>query len=82
MQFILWDPRDGEPRRDEDGTFLTDGLIGRIGPNNPYVRGYAAYHEGTCFLLDGVPDLDVGAFAVATFSLSGSKGIYRVYRIS
>lgn len=74
--FIIWDQKDGEPRRGDDGEFLTDGIIGRVGADNVYVRGYAAYREGDH------ESLEVGQFAVADFSLSGSKGTYRVYRVS
>ena len=29
-QFIIWDPRDGEPRRGDDGSFLSDGISGGL----------------------------------------------------
>lgn len=82
MRFILWDARDGRPREDEDGRIVSDGLIGRIGPDNAYVRIYAEYSEATKLDADGTPVLGVGDFTDATFRLSGSVGTYRVYRVS
>ena len=79
-KYIIWDPKDGEPRRDEDG-ITSDGLIGRVGRDNAYVRIYAAFAEGTPRAPDGGVALEVGQFAAATFSLSGSKGTYHVYRV-
>lgn len=26
--FIIWDPRDGDPRREESGEFISDGIRG------------------------------------------------------
>lgn len=75
MKYILWDPKDGEPRRDEDGAFLTDGLIGRIGPDNVYLTAYAKV------LRTPIAELHVGGVTEAEFSLSGSKGTYRIYRV-
>ncbi len=80
-RFIIWDHRrDGEPRTDDQGNITSDGLIGRIDDGNVYIRGYAVYAEGTV-LENGVPVLNVGGFVVATFSLSGTKGTYRIYRV-
>lgn len=76
-RFILWDPRDGEPRRNDDGTYATGGILGRIGPENPYLTAYAA-------VLPGEPlpqDLEIGQFTVARYSLSGSSGVYQIHRV-
>lgn len=82
-RFIIWDPRDGDrPRMSDDGTIESDGLIGRVSGDNAYIRTYAAYKPGTPRDLDGYPILDVGQYAEAVFSLSGSKGEYRVYRVA
>jgi hypothetical protein len=81
MRYILWNPRDGEPLTDEGGNVSSDGIIGRVGRDNVYVKTYAAYAEGTERDADGSPVLEVGGFAVADFSLSGSRGTYRVYRV-
>jgi hypothetical protein len=80
-RYIIWDPRDGEPRTDGDGEITSDGVIGRIGRDNVYLRGYAKYADGTEYGPDGAPVLEPGQFAVAEFGLSGSKGTYRVYRV-
>jgi hypothetical protein len=76
--FILWDPKDGDPPREEDGGFRTSGLVGVIGKDNVYFKAYAHYpsekrpedleHVGT--RIQGV-----------TFRLSCEKGIYDVYRV-
>ncbi len=81
-QYIIWDPTDGEPRRGEDGSFESSGLVGRVGGANAFVKVYAKYDEGTRRTPDGVPVLEVGQFARAEFSLSGSRGYYKVYRVS
>jgi hypothetical protein len=76
--FILWDRRDGAPRRDEDGALVSDGIVGRIGPDNVYLSGYAAYPADTRPL-----DLDVGGCIPGVgYSLSGSRGTYDVYRVA
>jgi hypothetical protein len=76
MKFIIWDARDGEPQRNEQGEFLSAGLIGVVGPDNAYISIYANYDDDT-----SAKELKVGQFAVARFNLSGSSGIYRVYRV-
>jgi hypothetical protein len=79
-KFILWDPKDGEPRTDEAGVITSDGIIGRVGRDNVYVRTYPVYDDVERDI-EGNVSLEVGGFAVATFNLSGSKGRYRVYRV-
>ena len=82
QRFIIWDPRDGDrPREDEDGNIVSDGLIGRVGPDNVYIRVYAEYDEKTRLDDGGAPHLAVGAYAQATFRLSGQTRRYQVYRV-
>lgn len=76
-KYIVWDPKDGEPLRGDDGSFASGGLIGEVGRDNVYVNTYAAYDE----MERDLAGLEVGQFSVATFSLGGSKGRYRVYRV-
>jgi hypothetical protein len=80
-KFILWDANDGNPPRDEEGGFLTPGLIGVIDEGNVYLRSYAHYlpsgNKGIVF----PAALEVGQFTYSEFNLSGSKGIYQVWRV-
>lgn len=77
-RFILWSTRDGAPRCDDDGVIVSDGIVGRIGADNVYLRGYAAYPGGVRPL-----DLAVGeCIRGVQYSLSGSTGIYDVYRVA
>ena len=77
-RFILWSTRDGAPRRDDDGVIVSDGIVGRIGPDNVYLRGYAAYPGDVRPL-----DLAVGeCIRSVRYALSGGAGIYDVYRVS
>jgi hypothetical protein len=76
-RFILWSTRDGAPRCD-DGVIVSDGVVGRIGPDNVYLCGYAQYPSDTRPL-----DLAVGeCIRGVQYSLSGSSGIYDVYRVA
>lgn len=61
-----------EPLRVEDGRILSDGVVGRIGPNNAFLRTYAAYTGATH------DDLKLGEGCRAEFSLSGQTGVYTV----
>jgi hypothetical protein len=45
-RFIIWDPSDGNPRREEDGAFISDGATGRIGMDNVYLTTYPKYRDG------------------------------------
>lgn len=77
MQFILWDSKDGNPRT-SDGGWVSGGLVGRVTPENVYLRAYGVRPEGS----KPYEKLAVGeCVAGVTFSLSGSKGTYDVYRI-
>ncbi len=76
--FILWDPKDGEPPRNEDGSYLTSGCIGVIPADNVYFRAYAVYpgrkRPGD---LEHVGDRICGV----KYSLSGEKGVYDIHRV-
>lgn len=77
-QFIIWDEADGKPRRNEDGEWISDGLVGRIGLDNVYLTAYGVRPEGS-YPYD---ELEVNqALHDVVFSLSGSKGRYSVYRV-
>lgn len=77
-RFIIWDEADGRPRKDELLEFISDGLIGRIGLDNAYLRTYGVRPEGA----PQYSELEVGqAVHDVKFSLSGSKGQYSVYRV-
>jgi len=78
MQFILWDTKDGHrPTLDDDRNIISDGILGRIGPDNVYLKVYAKYPG------DVRPvDLEVGAcIKNVLFSLSGGTGGYDIYRV-
>lgn len=77
-RFIIWDPADGRPRVGGSGAIVSDGIIGRVGPENAYVKIYARYPEGPTHR-----DLAVGQHIDGVvFSLSGTKGVYQVWRVS
>lgn len=69
-RFIIWDPRDGHHRPD------SNGIIGRVGIDNAYLRAYAAWIDGKT-----AEDLKVGESTLAKFSLSGTHGTYLVVRV-
>lgn len=76
--FIIWDEADGRPRRGENFEWVSDGLVGRIGLDNAYLRAYGARPEGA----PAYDDLEVGeAVHDVVFRLSGSVGRYSVYRV-
>lgn len=78
-KFIIWDPKDNyRPRCDEDGNIVSDGVIGRVTATNVYMTTYAEYPNNSRALAD----LQVGeAVYGVKFSLSGSSGIYDIYRV-
>ena len=77
-RFILWDPKDGEPRK-QDGEFISDGVLGRVGLDNAYIRIYPEFPEGT----NRPENLEVGeSILEVTYRLSGSKGTYDIYRVA
>jgi len=78
MQFILWNPKDGEPGRDSSGHINTPGLIGVVGEDNVYISTYGGYPEGC-----RPENLRAGHFIPGvSFSLSGQKALYDVWRVS
>lgn len=82
MLFIIWDPRDrhdGLPRFDDSGKIISDGILGRIGPDNVYLTAYANYHKD-----ERRPgDLEVGEHIDGVgFRLSGEHGRYDVWRVA
>jgi len=77
MRFILCNSDGGEPRRDENGNYLTSGAVGAIDEANVYLTTYAKYpderrpkdlavHERIC----GVE-----------YSMSWTHGVYDIIRI-
>lgn len=78
-KYILHSTKDNyQPREDDDGNIISDGAVGRITANNVYLTGYASYPD------DRRPtDLAVGeCIHSVVYSLSGSTGIYSIYRVS
>ena len=85
-KYIIWDPRDEQPpgsgpRRDSDNNIISDGLIGRVGPDNVYIKIYAEYEPNVKRDINRHLQLEAGQYVTATFSLSGSKGRYQVWRV-
>lgn len=76
-KFIVWDPRDGHVRYDDEGTPISDGVIGRVGEDNVYLTTYADYGNNPRHT-----SLEVGQMTEAVFSLSGSKGYYQIHRVA
>jgi hypothetical protein len=75
-RYIIWDPRDGEPQTGDDGEIISAGVMGVLEPKSVYITVYPNYRD------DRLPNtLEVGAFSVAEFSLSGTRGVYRIYRV-
>lgn len=78
MKFIVWDPKDGRPNRDDDGNINSSGLMGPTTLDNVYLSTYGAKPDGS----KEYQDLEVGECVRGVkFSLSGSKGIYDIYRV-
>lgn len=76
-RFILWDPKDGDPRHDEEGSITSAGLVGPIGADNAFLAAYAAYPDAR-----RPRDLQVGErIRGVRYSLSGSVGSYDVHRV-
>lgn len=76
-RFIIWDPRDGQLRRDETGELISDGLIGRVGPENVYLTTYGEFPDERRPI-----DLAIGeCIRDVKYSLSGSRGTYDIWRV-
>ncbi len=77
MTFILWDSKDGEPPRTDDGGFNTGGILGELTPGNVYLTTYPKIEGGK-----KLADLEIGQYVTAEYRLSGDRGTYRIYRVS
>jgi len=78
-RFILWDQRDGSPRRGDDGVLISDGVLGRMDASNVYLTIYAQYPDGA----KRPGELAVGErIEGVVFALSGERGEYDVYRVA
>ena len=76
-RYIIWDPKDGVPTRDDSGNITTSGLLGRLTAGNVYLRSYAALPDGR-----QVADLAVGdVIRGAKFHLSRERGTYDIWRV-
>lgn len=81
MRFILWDPKDNYvPSTDEEGNeIISDGVLGRLSPNNVYLTTYARYPDGA----PALRELEVGeCIKGVMFRLSGERGTYDIYRVA
>ena len=80
-RYIIWDPKEGEPWRGQDGEFLTSGCLGAMTADSVYLRVYAMWPEGWSW--DDLVKLEVGGrISGVTYNLSGSRGTYDIYRVS
>jgi hypothetical protein len=84
-RFILWDRKDGEfPRRSDvevdehmANLIISEGVLGWITEDNVYLTTYANYPG-----VERPRDLAVGCrISNVQYSLSGSKGVYDLYRV-
>lgn len=77
-KYILWDPKDGDPTRYGDGQIVSSGLMGEITADNVYLSLYAVYPaDQPC-----IHSLAVGeCIRGVQYNLSGSKGVYDIYRV-
>lgn len=79
MLFILWNPKPDQenPVYGADGKISSDGVIGRVGVDNVYLKTYGQYPD----------DRRPGALKVGecikgvVYTLSGQKGTYDIYRV-
>ena len=77
MKFILWNESDGAPQIGNDGTINSGGIIGRVGPENVYLKMYAHYPDNK-----RPSDIKVGeCIHDVIFRLSGQTGVYSIYRV-
>ena len=77
-RFILWDPKDGEPYRNQDtGEITSSGILGEINLGNVYLMTYASYPGNV-----RPKDLAVNErIQRVKFSLSRRVGYYDVWRV-
>lgn len=82
-RYILWNPRDGRPRRNEEGEIESDGVFGRIGCGNVYLTAYPGEMTRSGRRAK-IADLEENTVVPieATYRLSGSKGTYEIFRVS
>lgn len=87
-KYILWDPQEGEPKRDEEGNITADGVMGRLTGDNVYLTTYATYAEpkmdehGRKSCPARHDELEVGQWTEATFRLRGvHKDTYQIWRV-
>jgi len=78
-KFILWDPKDNfRPREDDEGSITSDGVLGRVTVGNVYLTTYGEYPDER-----RPADLKVGdSIKGVKYSLSGSRGVYDIYRVA
>lgn len=92
-KFIIWDAKDGRPSQNDSGEITSEGIVGIVGEENAFLSIYAQWavdkFGAISTIRDGVRkfpathrELGVGDFTWAKFSLSGSKGVYQVWRTS
>jgi len=68
--FILWNNKDGLPKLNDSG------LIGRVTEKNCYISIYPKVLGDKL-----ISSLDVGEHVMAEYSLSGTNGVYAIYRV-
>lgn len=79
-KFIIWDRKDNDrPREDEDGNIISAGIIGVVSGDNVYITTYGVIPQDS----KPVSELEVGERSEnVRFSLSGSSGLYDIYRVA
>jgi hypothetical protein len=79
-KFIIWDRKDNyRPRTDEDGNITSAGVIGVVEEGNAYISIYGEMPDGS----KPVSELKIGERSEnVKFSLSGSSGLYDIYRVA
>jgi hypothetical protein len=74
-------PTGSKLMRDEEGNIISDGVIGRITEYNCYLTAYPKWPEENEYLRPR--DLKIGeCIKKVEYSLSGSCGLYDVYRVT
>jgi hypothetical protein len=78
-RFIIY-PHCEDPRMDEEGNIISDGVTGRISADNCYLTAYPKWPDDNDLRPE---DLNVGdCIMCVEYRLSGSYGIYDIYRVS